>query len=205
MNHFKKTLLLLVLVVTHSCVTASQPPNIVFIFADDWGWGDLGIHGSEVYKTPNIDRLAGQGTEFYNFSVNSPVCSPSRAAAMTGHFPERYRIDQHFAWVSHQVKANMPDWLDPNAPMLPRMLHDVGYATGHFGKWHLTNDMIPDAPLPDQYGFDEYGPLICPARTCLLQRRQIGPLISYVATKISHFLSTCGFTKRIPPITRNLL
>lgn len=157
MNYLGKTLLLLVLVVAHSCVTASQPPNIVFIFADDWGWGDLGIHGSEVYKTPNIDRLAGQGTEFYQFSVNSPVCSPSRAAAMTGHFPERYRIDQHFAWVSHQVKANMPDWLDPNAPMLPRMLHDVGYATGHFGKWHLTNDMIPDAPLPDQYGFDEFG------------------------------------------------
>ena len=157
MNRFKITLLLLMFAVTQACATESQPPNIVFIFADDWGWGDLGIHGSEVYKTPNIDRLAGQGTEFYHFSVNSPVCSPSRVAAMTGHFPERYRIDQHFAWVSHQVKANMPDWLDPNAPLLPKMLHDAGYATGHFGKWHLTNDMIPDAPLPDQYGFDEYG------------------------------------------------
>lgn len=157
MNRFKTTVLLLVLVVTQACAADSQPPNIVFIFADDWGWGDLGVHGSEVYKTPNIDRLASQGTEFYNFSVASPVCSPSRVAAMTGHFPERYRIDQHFAWVSHQVQANMPDWLDPNAPLLPRMLHDVGYATGHFGKWHLTNDMIPDGPLPDQYGFDEYG------------------------------------------------
>lgn len=157
MNHFMKMLLLLGLVLTQSCAMASQPPNIVFIFADDWGWGDLGIHGSEVYKTPKIDQLASQGTEFYNFSVNSPVCSPSRAAAMTGHFPERYRIDQHFAGVEHQVKANMPDWLDPSAPMLPRILQGAGYATGHFGKWHLTNIMIDDAPLPDRYGFDEYG------------------------------------------------
>ena len=59
---------------------------MIFIFADDWGWGDLSVHGSEIYRTPNIDRLASQGTEFYQFSVNSPVCSPSRAAAMTGHF-----------------------------------------------------------------------------------------------------------------------
>jgi N-acetylgalactosamine-6-sulfatase len=157
MDRFKITLLLLVFVAMQACTTESQPPNIVFIFADDWGWGDLGIHGSEIYKTPNIDRLAAQGTEFYQFSVNSPVCSPSRAAVMTGHFPERYRIDQHFAWVEHQVKANMPDWLDPAAPMLSRVLQDAGYATGHFGKWHLTNIMIDDAPLPDQYGFDEFG------------------------------------------------
>jgi len=136
---------------------AATTPNIVFIFADDWGWGDLGIHGSEVYKTPNIDRLAEQGTEYYQFSVNSPVCSPSRTAAMTGHFPERYRIDQHFAGVEHHVRANMPDWLDSEAPSLPRMLKKAGYATGHFGKWHLTNIMVDDAPLPDQYGYDEFG------------------------------------------------
>ena len=157
MNRLKKILLLLALVVSQAYATESQPPNIIFIFADDWGWGDLGIHGSEVYKTPNIDRLAGQGTEFYNFSVASPVCSPSRVAAMTGHFPERYRINQHFAWVEHHVRANMPDWLDPEAPLLPRILQDAGYTTGHFGKWHLTNIMIDDAPLPDQYGFNEFG------------------------------------------------
>lgn len=157
MTYFKRFLLLFVLIVTQVCAAESPPPNIIFIFADDWGWGDLGIHGSEIYKTPNIDRLAAQGTEFYQFSVNSPVCSPSRVAAMTGHFPERYGIGQHFATVEHHVRANMPDWLDTDAPLLPRILQDAGYATGHFGKWHLTNIMIDDAPLPDRYGFDEYG------------------------------------------------
>jgi N-acetylgalactosamine-6-sulfatase len=157
LNRFNKAVLLLALVAAQACAAGPQPPNVVFIFADDWGWGDLGVHGSEIYKTPNIDRLASQGTEFYQFSVNSPVCSPSRVAAMTGHFPERYRVDQHFASVEHHVRANMPDWLDPEAPLLPRILQEAGYATGHFGKWHLTNIMIDDAPLPDRYGFDEFG------------------------------------------------
>jgi len=157
MKLFKNTFLLLVLIALQVCASESRPPNIIFIFADDWGWGDLGVHGSEVYKTPNIDRLASQGTEFYQFSVNSPVCSPSRAAAMTGHFPERYNVSQHFATTEHHIKANMPDWLDVQAPLLPRILQEAGYTTGHFGKWHLTNIMIDDAPLPNQYGFDEYG------------------------------------------------
>ena len=148
----------MVLVGLQACIAAEKPPpNIVFIFADDWGWGDLSVHGSEIYRTPNIDQLAAQGTDFHQFSVNSPVCSPSRAAVMTGHFPERYNIDQHFATMEHHVRSDMPDWLDPAAPMLPRILRDAGYATGHFGKWHLTNVWIEDAPLPDQYGFDEYG------------------------------------------------
>ncbi len=157
MTIYRRFILVFALVMVQTCAAGERPPNIVFIFADDWGWGDLGIHGSEIYKTPNIDRLAEQGTEFYQFSVNSPVCSPSRAAAMTGHFPERYRVAQHFATVEHHQKANMPDWLDPRAPLLPRVLQEAGYTTGHFGKWHLTNIMIDDAPLPDQYGFDEYG------------------------------------------------
>ncbi|MDG2322394.1 MAG: sulfatase-like hydrolase/transferase, partial [Akkermansiaceae bacterium] len=62
-------------------------PNIVFIFADDWGWGDLSCHGHPYVKTPNIDRLAKEGTDFHRFTVASGVCSPSRTAVMTGHFP----------------------------------------------------------------------------------------------------------------------
>ena len=62
-------------------------PNIVFIFADDWGWGDLSCHGHPWLKTPNLDRLAGEGIDFQQFNVLNPVCSPSRSAAMTGHFP----------------------------------------------------------------------------------------------------------------------
>jgi N-acetylgalactosamine-6-sulfatase len=75
----------------------AEKPNILFIFADDWGWGDLSCHGHPYVKTPNIDRLARQGTDFHRFTVASGVCSPSRTAVMTGHFPARYNIDGHFA------------------------------------------------------------------------------------------------------------
>lgn len=136
-------------------------PNIVFLFADDWGWGDLGCHGHPYVKTPNIDRLAAEGTDFHRFTVASGVCSPSRTAVMTGHFPARYNIDGHVAWVPSNAKRNMPDWLDPDVPTLPRMLRQAGYATAHFGKWHLSNDMIPDSPLPSRYGYDEYGAFNC--------------------------------------------
>ncbi|WP_390896901.1 sulfatase family protein [Rubinisphaera margarita] len=136
-------------------------PNILFIFTDDWGWGDLGCHGHPYLKTPNIDRLAEEGTDFHRFTVASGVCSPSRTAVMTGHFPARYTIDGHFAWVESNARRNMPDWLDPNVPTLSRMLQSAGYATAHFGKWHLANNMIPDSPLPSEYGYDEYGAFNC--------------------------------------------
>ncbi len=146
-----------------SCLTlfSEKRPNIVFIFADDWGWGDLGCHGHPYLKTPNIDRLAREGTDFHRFTVASGVCSPSRAAVMTGHFPARYNIDGHFAWVPSNQKRNMPDWLDVAAPSLPRFLKQSGYRTAHFGKWHLANDMIPDSPLPMAYGYDDYGAYNC--------------------------------------------
>jgi arylsulfatase A-like enzyme len=140
---------------------ADERPNIIFIFADDWGWGDLGCHGHPYLKTPNIDRLAKEGTDFHRFSVASGVCSPSRTAVMTGHFPARYSIDGHFAWVPSNQKRNMPDWLNPQAPLLSRFLQEGGYATAHYGKWHLANDMIPDSPLPTAYGIDEYGAFNC--------------------------------------------
>ena len=140
---------------------AASKPNIVFIFADDWGWGDLSCHGHPYVRTPNIDRLAKEGTDFTRFTVASGVCSPSRTAVMTGHFPARYNIDGHFAWVKNNAQRNMPDWLDPNTPTLPKMLQSAGYATAHFGKWHLSNDMIPDSPLPKVYGYDECGAFNC--------------------------------------------
>lgn len=139
----------------------AEKPNIIFIFADDWGWGDLGCHGHPWIKTPNIDRLASEGTEFYQFTVACGVCSPSRAAVLTGHFPARHCIHGHFATVESHVKRGMPDWLSPKAVLLPRLLQEAGYATGHFGKWHLTNTMVPDAPLPTEYGYDAYGAFNC--------------------------------------------
>jgi arylsulfatase A-like enzyme len=140
---------------------AAQRPNILFIFSDDWGWGDLSCHGHPYVKTPNIDRLAKEGTDFHRFTVASGVCSPSRTGVMTGHFPARYNIDGHFAWVPSNAKRGMPDWLDPSTVTIPKLLQKAGYATAHYGKWHLANDMIPDSPTPAEYGYDEYGAFNC--------------------------------------------
>ena len=156
-----KSLILLALGLASSLAFSETKPNIVFIFADDWGWGDLSCHGHPYVKTPNIDRLAAEGTDFQRFSVASGVCSPSRTAVMTGHFPARYHIDGHFAYVPSNERRGMPDWLSPKSPLLPRFLQQAGYATAHYGKWHLSNNMIPDSPLPSEYGYDDYGAFNC--------------------------------------------
>ena len=135
---------------------ADEPPkpNIIFIFADDWGYGDVGIHGSTFCKTPHLDAMAKEGMDFANFTVDSPVCTPSRVAVMTGQFPARQCIHQHFQGIKAHIKRGMPDWLDPTAPMLPRMLQQAGYKTGHFGKWHLGS--VGDSPTEDEYGYDNF-------------------------------------------------
>ncbi|MEM9656854.1 MAG: sulfatase-like hydrolase/transferase, partial [Planctomycetota bacterium] len=159
------TVAALFLAASRGVAAASQSsaarPNIVFIFADDWGWGDLGCHGHPWLKTPHLDRLAQEGTEFYQFTVASGVCSPSRTAVLTGHFPARHGVHGHFATVASHERRDMPDWLDPTVVLLPRLLQEVGYATAHYGKWHLTNVMVPDAPLPLEYGYDAYGAYNC--------------------------------------------
>lgn len=136
--------------------TPTKRPNIVYIFADDWGWGDLSCHGHSWLKTPNLDRLAREGTDFQQFNVLNPVCSPSRTAVLTGHYPARYSVHQHFAAPVQNHERGMPDWLDPKAPTLPRFLKQAGYRTAHFGKWHLTNAQTQGAPKPEAYGYDEY-------------------------------------------------
>lgn len=139
-----------------SCNAQDQPerPNIIFIFADDWGYGDLSLHGSTWIQTPNLDKMASEGIDFTNFTVNSPVSSPSRTAVMTGQFPARHSIHQHLAGVKSNQKRGMADWLDPEAPMLPRLFKEADYVTGHFGKWHLGS--CSDAPREDVYGYDEF-------------------------------------------------
>jgi len=132
----------------------SQQPNIIFIYADDWGYGDLSLHGHHTITTPNLDRLAAEGTEFLQFNVCNPVCSPSRAAIMTGNYPARHHVHQHFANHDLNMDRDMPDWLDPSAHMLPRFLQDNGYRTAHYGKWHLTSALVDDPPLTAEYGYD---------------------------------------------------
>lgn len=124
-------------------------PNIVFIYADDWGWGDLSCHGSTWLQTPNIDRLAREGTDFQQFNVLSPVCSPSRVAAMTGRYPSRYGVNGVFG--DTNPGPEQPDWLDPKAPTTPRFLKAAGYRTAHFGKWHMGAGV----PTMADYGIDE--------------------------------------------------
>jgi arylsulfatase A-like enzyme len=158
-------LLVTLLSLGNATVHANQPPNILFIYADDWGWGDLPFHGHPDLKTPNLDRLAKQGTDFHQFVVCNPVCSPSRTAIVTGQYPVRHGVHQHFASHDENLARNMPDWLDPKAPLLPHMLKQAGYATGHYGKWHLCgNGKVENPPMPSEYGFDDSAGWTGPAR-----------------------------------------
>lgn len=131
-----------------------RPPNVLFILADDMGWGDLSCYGNPRLKTPHLDRLAAGGTLFTQFYVNGPVCSPSRSAFLTGMFPGRNRIHGHLATEGLNQKRAMPNFLDPKVPGVASLLKKAGYRTGHFGKWHLGR--FSGAPLPDAYGFDHH-------------------------------------------------
>jgi N-acetylgalactosamine-6-sulfatase len=129
-------------------------PNIIFILLDDQGWGDAGAFGHPYMKTPHIDRLVGQSARFEQFYVANPVCSPSRAAFMTGHYPARHRVHGHFAKPALNAARGMPNWLDPELMTVFDLARSAGYATGHFGKWHLGAGK--DAPAPDAYGVDDF-------------------------------------------------
>ena len=132
-------------------------PNIILILADDLGPGDIGCYGGKIAPTPSIDRMAAEGTKFEQFYVASPVCSPSRCGLITGQFPARWRITSYLANKKRNRGGEMADFLDPQAPSLPRALHDAGYRTAHFGKWHLGGGRdVTDAPKFAAYGYDEH-------------------------------------------------
>ena len=148
-------------------------PNVVFVFIDDMGYADLSCFGNRRVKTPNIDRLAAGGIRLTSFYVNSPICSPSRVAVTTGQYPARHRITSYLAARKANRERGMADWLDPKAQTVARTFQAAGYATGHFGKWHMGGGRdVQDAPLPSAYGFDEHfvnfegmGPKIDPRQT----------------------------------------
>ncbi len=135
----------------------TEHPNIVFIFIDDMGYGDLSCTGNRNVETQHIDRLAAEGARFTQFYVNSPICSPSRVAVTTGQYPARHLINSFLATRQRNRQRGMADFLDPQAPAIGRAFHDAGYATAHFGKWHMGGGRdVQDAPLPTAYGFDEH-------------------------------------------------
>ncbi|MEJ2055675.1 MAG: sulfatase, partial [Calditrichaceae bacterium] len=133
---------------------SGRPPNIVLIFTDDQGYADVGSYGAEGFKTPNLDRLADQGMQFNDFYVASSVCSPSRAALLTGCYPQRVGIPDVLAppgppWTTGRTNIG----LNSNETTIAEMLKPLGYATACFGKWHLGH--LPEF-LPTRNGFDEY-------------------------------------------------
>lgn len=134
----------------------SQPPNFIFVLIDDMGYGDLSCYGGNPGQTPHLDALASEGIRFTQFYVGSPICSPSRAAFTTGQAPARWRVTSYLAARAENDRRGMAQWLDLKAPTLARTLRQAGYATGHFGKWHLGGQRdVGDAPLITEYGFEQ--------------------------------------------------
>lgn len=137
---------------------ATEKPNVIFILADDLGWGDLGAYGNPYVKTPNLDRLAARGVSFRQFYVSSPVCSPSRATFLTGRFPAELSLHGH---ISGNAESNrqrgIPDWMDADQETVADLLRQTGYTTAHIGKWHLgpiRGKLTETAPAIADYGYD---------------------------------------------------
>ncbi|MGC6566272.1 MAG: sulfatase [Akkermansiaceae bacterium] len=126
---------------------AADKPNFVIIFTDDQGYGDLGCFGSTTIKTPHIDRLAKEGRRFTNFMVASPVCTPSRAALLTGCYPKRVGMHRHVLFPASTRGLNASEHT------IADHLKAQGYATACVGKWHLGHH--PET-LPTAHGFDSY-------------------------------------------------
>ena len=129
---------------TKACT--KRPPNIVIIFIDDMGYADIGPFGATAYKTPHLDRMAKEGRIFTDFHSATAVCSASRAALMTGCYPERVSI---LGALDPHAKIG----INANEMTLAELCKSRGYATAIFGKWHLGHHK---QFLPLQHGFDEY-------------------------------------------------
>ncbi len=129
----------------------ADPPNIIFVMADDMGWGETGYRQHPILRTPNLDAMAANGLRFERFYAGCAVCSPTRASVLTGRSPDRCGVLSHGYALRHQERT------------LAQALRGAGYVTGHFGKWHLNGLKGPGAPIlrddpyhPGRFGFDEW-------------------------------------------------
>lgn len=149
-----KTPLFLALVIgtaLPSLVRSADRPNVIFVMADDMGWGQTGYRNHPLLKTPNLDAMAANGLRFDRFYAGGPVCSPTRASVMTGRSHDRTGVLSHGYALRLQEKT------------IAQALGSNGYVTGHFGKWHLNGYRGPGAPIlgddprsPGAFGFDEW-------------------------------------------------
>ncbi len=138
-------------------VEGSVSPNIIFILTDDMGYGDIGIYGGKFVPTPNLNRMAEEGIQFYQYYSASPISSPSRAGLITGKHPGKWHITSYLQTREGNRNAEMNDFLTPDAPTLPRAMKTGGYKTAHIGKWHLGGGRdVYNAPPFSEYGYDEY-------------------------------------------------
>ena len=137
---------LIILAVTSLTLSAKNPPNIIVIMADDLGYGDTSVYDGWV-KTPQLERMASEGLTFTDFHTNSSVCSPTRAAFLTGRYQQRVGI------VDVVARHLDTPGLDPSQPTIPSLLKNAGYKTALQGKWHLGKELKFN---PIHHGFDEF-------------------------------------------------
>lgn len=136
---------------------AASRPHIVFILTDDLGYGDIGCNGGTSVPTPHLDAMAREGLRFTQYYSASPICSPSRTGCTTGQFPAHWNITSYLQTRTGNAACGQADFLDPKAPSLARTLKAAGYATAHFGKWHMGGGRdVTNAPPFAAYGFDEH-------------------------------------------------
>ena len=156
------------------------PPNVLIIIADDLGWSQIGCYGSTFYETPNIDKLAKSGIRFSNAYSAASICSPTRAAIMTGKYPARLDLTD---FIPGNFPKNKPlltpdDWqkyLPLDEVTIGEKMEASGYSTGFFGKWHLSKEKLPPESLPhnpSKQGFKETFVTYKPSRN-LIQKWQI--------------------------------
>lgn len=162
MNTFIRDLLVVTILITvtpgvfaaESTTTSSSKPNVVLILADDLGWTDLACYGSDLYETPHLDRMARQGMRFSQAYSACTVCSPTRAALMTGKYPARLHLtDWSPGMMPDNPKLLVPDWvkeLPLEETTLAERFKEAGYATASIGKWHLGDEAFS----PERQGFD---------------------------------------------------
>lgn len=149
MKHHLVASLFLGLSVPLMLFAQAPKPNIILILADDLGFNDLSYYNKQDVKTPHIDALCRDGLRFDNFYANSPVCSPTRAALMTGRYPDAVGVPGLIRY----PKADNWGYLKPDVPLMPAILKKYGYATAIIGKWNLG---LESPNLPNQKGFDYF-------------------------------------------------